>query len=148
MKEEIWKDIPGYEGEYKVSNMGNVYSIIKHRLSSLILNKTLGYLFVNLHGKNYRVHRLVALTFIPNPENKPYIDHINTIKTDNRVENLRWCTPMENTHNPISFTKMVEAIKKANIGKFRIKNGKHRSGHWHTYTSVSQRKHWVRQCKA
>ena len=126
MKEEIWKDIPGYEGEYKVSNMGNVYSIIKHRLSSLILNKTLGYLFVNLHGKNYRVHRLVALTFIPNPENKPYIDHINTIKTDNRVENLRWCTPMENTHNQISFTKMVEAIKKANIGKFGIKNGKHK----------------------
>ena len=126
MKEEIWKDIPGYEGEYKVSNMGNVYSIIKHRLSSLILNKTLGYLFVNLHGKNYRVHRLVALTFIPNPENKPYIDHINTIKTDNRVENLRWCTPMENTHNPTSFTKMVEAIKKANIGKFGIKNGKHK----------------------
>lgn len=126
MKEEIWKDIPGYEGEYKVSNMGNVYSIIKHRLSSLILNKTLGYLFVNLHGKNYRVHRLVALTFIPNPENKPYIDHINTIKTDNRVENLRWCTPMENTHNPISFIKMVEAIKKANIGKFGIKNGKHK----------------------
>ena len=126
MKEEIWKDIPGYEGEYKVSNMGNVYSIIKHRLSSLMLNKTLGYLFVNLHGKNYRVHRLVALTFIPNPENKPYIDHINTIKTDNRVENLRWCTPMENTHNPISFTKMVEAIKKANIGKFGIKNGKHK----------------------
>lgn len=121
MKEEIWKDIPGYEGEYKVSNMGNVYSIIKHRLSSLMLNKTLGYLFVNLHGKNYRVHRLVALTFIPNPENKPYIDHINTIKTDNRVENLRWCTPMENTHNPISFTKMVEAIKRQISGNSESK---------------------------
>ena len=58
-----------------------------------------GYKVVRIFKKNYRVHRLVAETFIPNPENKPFIDHINRIKTDNRVENLRWVTSQENNNN-------------------------------------------------
>ena len=58
-----------------------------------------GYMVVRIFKKNYRVHRLVAETFIPNPENKPFIDHINRIKTDNRVENLRWVTSQENNNN-------------------------------------------------
>ncbi len=87
MTEEIWKDIVGYEGKYRISNFGKVFSIISERLLSP--GKICGYLSVNLCGKQYRVHRLVAMAFIPNPEGKPYIDHINTIKTDNRVENLR-----------------------------------------------------------
>ena len=58
-----------------------------------------GYKVVRIFKKNYRVHRLVAETFIPNPENKPFIDHINRIRTDNRVENLRWVTSQENNNN-------------------------------------------------
>ena len=58
-----------------------------------------GYKVVRIFKKNYRVHRLVAETFIPNPENKPFIDHINRIKTDNRAENLRWVTSQENNNN-------------------------------------------------
>lgn len=58
-----------------------------------------GYLGIRLHGKNYQVHRLVAETFISNKDNKPTVDHINRIKTDNRIENLRWATIQEQNEN-------------------------------------------------
>ena len=60
-----------------------------------------GYRQVSIFKKHYYVHRLVAETFIPNPENKPFIDHINRIKTDNRIENLRWVTSEENNNNTV-----------------------------------------------
>ena len=59
-------------------------------------------LYKNGKKKWYKIHRIVALAFIPNPENKQCIDHINTNKKDNRVENLRWCTVKENVNNPLS----------------------------------------------
>ena len=113
---EIWKDIKGYEGLYQVSNLGRVKSLERYdsynkKVDEKILKtkENLGYIYVNLHKngiqKGYKVHRLVAEAFIPNPDNKPCIDHINTIVTDNRVENLRWCTYSENNRNPITMTK-------------------------------------------
>jgi hypothetical protein len=98
---EIYKDVVGYEGIYQVSNLGNVKSLHKKSLNGFVLKplKSHGYcrvgLFDNKH-KYFMIHRLVALAFIPNPNHYPFINHINGIKNDNRVENLEWVTHSQN----------------------------------------------------
>jgi len=101
---EIWKDIPGYEGMYKASNMGRISSSIKHNFK--IMNQmrmVQGYYTVSLIGKaktTYLTHRLIATTFLPTPcKDCIQVDHINGIKCDNRAENLRWITRSDNTKN-------------------------------------------------
>lgn len=92
---EQWMPIPGHEGDYEISNFGRVKSLIKGRIMALTNND--GYLYVKLRGgKHKRVHRVVAQVFIPNPENKPGVNHINGNKQDNRVSNLEWVTAKEN----------------------------------------------------
>lgn len=109
---EIWKDITGYEGYFQVSNLGNFRSLdrrIKYKNSGTrlypgksLLTETIveGYqrivLMKDAVKRRYMCHRLVAQEFIPNPEGKPFINHINGNKSDNRAENLEWCTQSEN----------------------------------------------------
>lgn len=111
MEQEIWKDVNGWEGQYQVSNFGNVRSLDKvirqFYGSRTIKGRQLkpqktkwGYLLVTFSNKQnhkaYSVHQLVAKAFIPNPQNKPEVNHLNGVKTDNSVNNLEWCTEHEN----------------------------------------------------
>ena len=124
---EIWKEVPGYIGLYKVSNYGRVKSVKKQ----LVL-KTCGsgnrYKTVALCNgmrKTFRVHRLVAAAFIPNPENKPCIDHIDGDRANNHADNLRWVTVKENQNNPITKSKWIGKKAKPHHEKAveQIKNG-------------------------
>jgi len=91
-REELY-DIPDLEG-YKISKSGKVWSDKSKKYMKLRICN--GYYMTSLSNKSYTVHRLVAQIFVPNTDNKPYVNHINCIKTDNRVENLEWVTQKEN----------------------------------------------------
>lgn len=130
-EEEMWKDILNFEGFYEVSNVGRVRSknrIIedslgrKRKYTSRILSvrSKNGYCFVSLNkgntSKDIAVHRLVAEAFTPNPNDKPYINHINSNRADNSVENLEWSTPKENMEHMSEMDRgYVRSIQKYNL---------------------------------
>lgn len=109
---ETWKTIKDWEGLYEVSNLGRVKSLRRNIILKPRPNKT-GYIRVMLCNDNKRkelfIHKLVAEAFIPNPENKPQVDHLNTNILDNNVNNLRWCTQSENIRNPITYERQAKS---------------------------------------
>lgn len=124
---EYWKDIRGYEGAYQISSLGRVRRLkVVHRGRfrypiEVVLNCSTNGRYPNVtlggrNGKRLFIHRLVALHFIPIPEHhegveRLEVDHINGIPTDNRVENLRWCSPKENCNYALHKRNMSAALK-------------------------------------
>lgn len=109
---EIFKDVENYEGYYQISNLGRIKSLQRPAKNHSGLTKTLKEKYLNTHisktgyyvidfkkdsiRKTFKVHRLIAFAFIDKVEGKDFINHKNGVKTDNRIENLEWCTIAEN----------------------------------------------------
>ncbi|MGV4405261.1 NUMOD4 motif-containing HNH endonuclease [Ornithobacterium rhinotracheale] len=112
---EVWTNIDGYDGRYQISNLGNVKSvfykkskkvnekILKFRVAKRNGNPRYPYVVLskNRKVKTYYIHRLVASYFVPNAENKPYVNHKDGNKLNNRSDNLEWVTPLENNLHSI-----------------------------------------------
>ena len=128
MEKEIWRPVVGYIGLYEVSSLGNLRSVDRTQVNSKGVTRLLKGRMISLNSlsdgypvavlsngatKNtFRIHRLVAEAFIPNPNNKPHIDHIDTNRRNARVENLRWVNWSENADNPNSKQNYSRAASK------------------------------------
>lgn len=124
MTNEIWKDIEGFEGKYQVSSFGRIKSLYQQNQYTIYYKETIikpsfhnqGYLKVTLFNRQSKkicfIHRLVAQAFIPNLDNKPEVNHINEIKSDNRVENLEWCDAKYNSNYGTKIERHRKLISK------------------------------------
>jgi len=141
--EEVWQELKGYKGLYKISNFGNMYSYPKkagwhnrpgrHIKYDKVKPGRYQVTLKNNSGisKRYKVHRLVALQFIPNPENKPCINHKDSNMLNNKIDNLEWVTYRENNmHRELNKRGMVGASK-------------HKSGQWQSSIYINGKSEYI-----
>ena len=162
--EEIWKDIEGYENLYQVSNQGRIKrkdTFVNHNKGGFRLwkgrilkqNTVYGYKQVILHkngdAKCFRVHRLVAKAFIPNPDNLPEVNHKDCNRSNNFIENLEWCTSEYNINYSDCIQKRVESFKNNQnnstvVLQFSL-NGEFIK-EWRSITDIENQNGWHRSC--
>lgn len=120
---ETFLSVPGYEGLYEISNLGNVKSLRSGKLLKQASNKD-GYKMVSLtvkgKSRGFSVHRLVALAFIPNPENLPEINHMDENPSNNCADNLEWCTRKYNLNYGGYRERMSKTLLKDNVHRKSI----------------------------
>ena len=132
---EEFRYCKGFHNLYAVSNLGRVISMQFHNTEGCkvlkLSSNSSGYLFAKMriwkenYVKSYPVHRLVAEAFLDNPENKPYIDYIDTIPSNNLLSNLRWVTPLENQNNPKTLKRLQDSLTRYNRSlkhKYQVQN--------------------------
>lgn len=164
--EETWKSVVGYEGLYEVSNLGNVRSVDRyvhseyrsHTVKGISIKQHLGkdgYMFVTLskdgNKKSYKVHRLVAQAYIPNPEDLPQVNHMDEDKCNNVVTNLEWCTAKYNVNygtgrERLYKTKLSKGIitgltRKEWNEQYYLKNRDHLITKHKEYQNLNKEKH-------
>lgn len=152
METEIWLPIPGFNGKYKASSLGrirSIYSESKHgkiRLTGTILKPSInrrGYYTLKLSKKTCKIHRLIALTFHQNPENKPQVNHKDLNQLNNREDNLEWATAKENTNHAQLNGRMPMGRKERILSGIRYgrrKKVRHKTT-GHVYDSVYELVH-------
>ena len=130
--EEIWKDVKGYEGIYRISNLGRIkslkrFNVPQDRLLNQVSLNNKGYhtvmLSANGSPKRFLIHRLIAISFIPNPNNKPYINHIDGNPLNNSISNLEWCTQKENMVHA-SLTGLLNNVRPKGKDNKNYKHGR------------------------
>jgi hypothetical protein len=142
---EIFKDIQGYENLYKVSNYGNIKSLFKGEDKAIILKTSIvqGYvscgLWMSGKGKMIKVHRMVAITFMPNPRNLPEVNHIDGDKLNNNLENLEWCSKRENIcHKENVISKKKKGSKYVGVSPVRECNNR-----WKAYCLLNKKQNYL-----
>lgn len=142
-REELWKDIEGFEGHYQVSNLGRVMSLVtnhgrpQRKLKPQYI-RNYPYVNLSLKDKSYRkdVHRMVAIAFVPNPDNKPMVNHIDGVKLNNNASNLEWATCSENHKHAYA-----SGMRSSNGTVTGLKLG--RSSKYHNVSWDSERSKWM-----
>lgn len=146
--QEIWKDVPGYEGLYKVSNYGRVKSMYFNAKKTLGYNIKLnpkiikqgidrhGYLFIRLYCgnriKRFSIHRLVAILFVPNPNNLSEVNHIDENPKNNHADNLEWCTHKYNMNYGTKIKRQAQKIQ------IKVSQYDTKGNYIKTYESIKQ----------
>lgn len=110
---EVWKDIKGFEGIYQISSHGRIKSFKKNKKGYILSNRNKNGWYLNVvltskdNWRSVKIHRLVAESFIPNPDNKPEVNHKDGDKQNNKVENLEWVTESENMNHAINMNPNI-----------------------------------------